>query len=234
MNKTLICFCSLLLVILLTACESNVQNQSSLPPSENIREMLENQSNFEITAVPSEEPANGTELPTVENSPTPIQESSEPILTSSQNSISNEKAQSTSTIEITNIPVAEQDTKTEDDTLIDLIIHIGDKRFAAKLFDSTTTQAWIAQMPITLDMSEMNGNEKYYYLSSNLPTASERVGSIHTGDLMLYGSDCLVLFYENFQTSYSYTKLGYIVDDSGLVDALGSNGIDVTFSIVGT
>ena len=49
---------------------------------------------------------------------------------------------------------------------------------------------------------------------------------------MLYGSDCLVLFYENFSTSYNYTKLGYIENSEDLKEALGNRDINVIFSIV--
>lgn len=42
------------------------------------------------------------------------------------------------------------------------------------------------------------------------------MGSIHAGDIMLYGASCLVLFYEDFNTSYRYTPLGYIEDPDGL------------------
>lgn len=71
-------------------------------------------------------------------------------------------------------------------------------------------------------MSELHGNEKYYYFNKSLPTNSERVGRIENGDLMLYGSDCLVLFYESFSSGYSYTKLGKVDNPSELEDAVGS------------
>lgn len=108
-------------------------------------------------------------------------------------------------------------------------IHVNEAVFSAKLYDTPTTRALLALMPLTLDMRELNGNEKYFYLSMNLPVEPERVGEIRTGDLMLYGTNCLVLFYENFPTSYSYTRLGYIEDASGLAAALGGGGIRVSF-----
>ena len=38
---------------------------------------------------------------------------------------------------------------------------------------------------------------------------------------MVYGSDCLVLFYSNIQTSYSYTPLGFVINFNELADVLG-------------
>lgn len=51
---------------------------------------------------------------------------------------------------------------------------------------------------------------------------------------MLWGSNGLVLFYETFNTSYSYSKIGYMENASGLKDALGSNNPTVTFEVLGT
>ena len=82
--------------------------------------------------------------------------------------------------------------------------------------------------------NELNGNEKYHYLSSSLPTAAYQPGTIHAGDLMLYGNNCVVLFYETFNTSYSYTRIGAIDNPSGLASALGSGNISVRFEKAGT
>jgi hypothetical protein len=102
---------------------------------------------------------------------------------------------------------------------------------AATLYDNPTATAFKTLLPLTIDMSELNGNEKYYYFSSNLPTNATPHSSIQAGDLMLYGSNCLVLFYKSINTSYSYTKLGRIGNTSGLVSELGSGSVTVKFEL---
>ena len=106
-----------------------------------------------------------------------------------------------------------------------------DATFSATLLDTPATEALLDLLPLTLDMQELNGNEKYATLPQALPTDAERPGQIHTGDLMLYGSDCLVLFYEDFPTSYSYTPLGKIDDPQGLAQALGAGNVEVHLEI---
>lgn len=119
----------------------------------------------------------------------------------------------------------------EEDKMLDIQISVNNQTFYAKLYDNETTQALIEQMPMTLDMNELNGNEKYYYFEDSLPTNSQKQSKITTGDLMLYGSDCLVLFYDSLSNSYSYTPLGYIEDTSSLAKALGKGNIEITFNI---
>ena len=108
-------------------------------------------------------------------------------------------------------------------------ITVGDTTFPATLLDVPAARELLNLMPLTIDMRELNGNEKYHYFDDNFTTQSERVGSIESGDLMLYGSDCLVLFYESFSTPYSYTRLGAVDDPAGLAEALGSGDVTVTF-----
>ncbi|MBR1626926.1 MAG: hypothetical protein IJ681_07265 [Bacteroidales bacterium] len=106
-------------------------------------------------------------------------------------------------------------------------IIIGDKKFVAELQDNETAKEFIKLLPMTVNMQELNGNEKYVYLDKNLPTAFYNPCTINSGDIMLYGNNCLVIFYKTFSSSYSYTKIGHIKEVGPLEDALGKENVIV-------
>ena len=122
-------------------------------------------------------------------------------------------------------------THEEDTAMPQVKMEVGGQTFTVMLLDNPTTRALLERLPMTIRMRELNGNEKYDYLPESLPTNSQRPGNIHAGDLMLYGSDCLVLFYESFSSGYSYTRLGSVDDPSGLAAALGHGNVEVSFQI---
>lgn len=110
-----------------------------------------------------------------------------------------------------------------------ILVTVGAAVFPATLEDNPTAREFAARLPLTLRMDEMNGNEKYAYLDSDLPSAASRPGTIHAGDLMLYGTNCVVLFYTSFASSYSYIRIGRVNDPSELPDALGAGDVTVVF-----
>jgi hypothetical protein len=110
-------------------------------------------------------------------------------------------------------------------------LKIGNSTFTATLFNNATVTALKSRLPMTVNMIELNGNEKYFDLPQSLPTNASNPGTVQNGDLMLYGANTLVLFYKTFSTSYSYTRLGRIDDVTGLVAALGSGNVSVTFEL---
>jgi hypothetical protein len=107
---------------------------------------------------------------------------------------------------------------------------VGERRFAITLTDDAAARAFVAQLPLTLDMSELNGNEKHVDLPEALPANASRPGTIRNGDLMLYGRNTLVVFYATFDSPYSYTRLGRVDDPADLPQALGGRGVRVVFS----
>lgn len=125
----------------------------------------------------------------------------------------------------------EPDEPGENNSSMKLKIAIGSATFTATLQNNEAAKAFKAMLPMTVNMSEMNGNEKYYNLPRSLPTAASNPGIIQNGDLMLWGSSTLVVFYKTFSTSYSYTRIGRIYNPSGLQSALGSGNVTVTFEL---
>lgn len=107
---------------------------------------------------------------------------------------------------------------------------VGERRFAITLADNAAARAFAALLPLTLDMADLNGNEKHVSLPKALPANASRPGTIRNGDLMLYGTDTLVVFYLTFDSSYSYTRLGRVDDPAGLAQALGRRSVRVVFS----
>ena len=134
-----------------------------------------------------------------------------------------ESAENFSVAEDKKIPAVEEEVGMK------IKILIGDKIFDATLEDNETTREFVKNLPLEVTMTELNGNEKYYRFGKNFPSADKKIGEIHSGDLMLYSSSYVVLFYKNFSTSYSYTRLGKIENPAELEKIVGSGNISVRF-----
>ena len=109
-------------------------------------------------------------------------------------------------------------------------VKVGSKTFPCVFYNNATAKALLKSMPVKYKMSELNGNEKYKYLSRDLPMNEKKVKKIKAGDVMLYGSDCLVVFYKSFTTSYEYTPIGHITKTKGLQKAAGKGSVTIRFS----
>ena len=119
----------------------------------------------------------------------------------------------------------EEMEQTSDDFTYNIKVIINNKTYQAELYENETSEILMDLLPKTFHMSELNGNEKYVYLDNRLPVNSEVPEYITRGDIMLYGNNCLVIFYQSFVSSYSYTKIGHIEN----LDDLGPTEIDVHF-----
>lgn len=119
-------------------------------------------------------------------------------------------------------------TQKEDNLMEQRTLKINNQSFSIDLEDNETVQKFIELLPLTMDMQELNGNEKYYYMETSLPTNSENVVYIEAGDIMLFGDNCLVLFYKSFSTPYSYTRIGRMENVENLETYVGQQNITVT------
>jgi hypothetical protein len=113
-----------------------------------------------------------------------------------------------------------------------LAIRVGSKRLTATLFENKSSEVLKTLLPLSIQMKDLNGNEKFFDLTQSLPTNPFNPKEIKAGDLMLYGSNTLVLFYKSFSTSYSYTKLGHIDEPSALQSLLGKDEVSVVLELL--
>ena len=90
----------------------------------------------------------------------------------------------------------------------------------------------LREQPMSLDMEELNGNEKYCYLETDFPVSGHRPGTIYAGNISQYQDNCLVIFYADHANTgaYRYTQIGRIDDTSGLAEALGDGTAAVTLA----
>ena len=248
MNKILAVLCTLTVLLSLTACGNNaetVQNESNANRYTQNEQITKSETNITSNTVSETAESN---IPTADSTtPDKSVESAAPTETPQQNtpdlteqaSATDSPATSETKPQTEAKPATQTETKPETQTeppvaeeepnMLKVEIIASSKTFFATLYDNEAAKTLTDMLPLTLDMSELNGNEKYYYLDTGLPTNASRPSGIKAGDIMLYGNSCLVLFYESFSTSYSYTPIGYIDDPSGLAAAFGSGNVQVTF-----
>lgn len=110
-------------------------------------------------------------------------------------------------------------------------VQVGDTVFAAELEDNEAAEKFAELMkksPVVISMSDYAGFEKSGDLGMNLPTSNSQT-TANPGDIVLYNGNKIVIFYGS--NSWSYTRIGKIINLDGWVKALGSGDVTVTFSI---
>ena len=91
----------------------------------------------------------------------------------------------------------ERNDKMENVTNINVIIN--NKKYNAQLEANKTVNEFLNLLPQEFNMQELNGNEKYVYMNYELSSNSSHIKTIKAGDIMLYGNNCLVIFYKTFE-----------------------------------
>ena len=109
---------------------------------------------------------------------------------------------------------------------------INNHSFTADLTDTVAAQELCRLLPLTLIMQDHLGNEKHALLPQRLTTADQRPHRIEAGDVMLWQGQTIVVFYESFDSSYHYTRLGKIRETENLKSAVGQGAVQVHFTAV--
>ena len=143
--------------------------------------------------------------------------------------------QSEMSTENTEITVNDTKTKTEVAKMktedMKMNIQIGDASFTATLEDNAAVRELVEMMqnePITIEMDDYSGFEKVGALTRSLTTDNHQT-TTSVGDIVLYNSNQIVMFYGS--NSWSYTRIGRVENLSGWEEALGSGSITAIFSL---
>lgn len=153
------------------------------------------------------------------------------LLVSASLTVAMAKSNTNKTSNVTTTSKKTKNSNSKTQNISDIQIIVGSKTFNATFYNNDTSKALIKQMPFTITMNELNGNEKYYDLKEKLPFKSTvKPTTIQNGEIMLWSSKTLVLFYDTFSNQYGgYVKLGYIENPQNLANALGDGNVSVTF-----
>ena len=118
------------------------------------------------------------------------------------------------------------DNEEKENEMAKIYVKINDEKLEMNLEENSTTSALAKLLPLDITMNDLNKNEKYAYLDDSLPTNTYSPKRIEAGDVMLFGDNCLVVFYKSFDTNYDYTKIGHINN----LPELGDGSISIYFS----
>ena len=107
-------------------------------------------------------------------------------------------------------------------------LEVNGHTFTATIKDTHTGRAFMDKLPLTVQMNELNGNEKCYN-GLHLPTDDVHWATTYPGDIMLFWGSYLVLFY-GMGGGWDYTPIGKIDDTVGLREAVGNGNVNVTWT----
>ena len=123
-------------------------------------------------------------------------------------------------------------TTTEDDTMNKtLTLKIENTEVDVFWLDNDSVKALkqLAKNGLSIDLEMYGDMEQFGSLGSTVPSSDTNL-TANAGDIMLYQSNKIVLFYGS--NTYSYTKLGHInLSKSELTELLGEENVTITIGL---
>lgn len=119
------------------------------------------------------------------------------------------------------------------DGTMNITVTIGGTEYAAQLEDNAAARELFTLFPLSVEMKEWQPNKEYYAgLDKTINGKAPAAKAIAAGDIMLYSSRSLVIFYDSSANTAGYVKLGHIPDSKNLKAALDGAKGSVVFSAV--
>jgi len=99
---------------------------------------------------------------------------------------------------------------------------VGDKKVVARLYDNASSRDLVAQLPLTLKLSDYAGTEKVATLPKKLSTKGTPAGfDPSVGDVTYYAPwGNLAIFYKDFGYAKGLVSLGVIESGTGVLSDL--------------
>ncbi len=124
-----------------------------------------------------------------------------------------------------------QITKEDETANMKLTLKINDIEVDVIWNDNDSVRALknLAKEGLTINMSKYGGFEQVGSIGSALPSSDTRI-TTNPGDIVLYSSSQIVIFYDS--NTWSYTKLGHInLSKSELTDLLGDEDVVISLGL---
>ncbi len=162
------------------------------------------------------------------------------ILAGCSQSSSNSDSNSASMInEIPSLPSEESvDDSTNADSdrldekeLFNLYSIVNGQELKAILYNTETNRRLVSEIQrnpwLQLSCYDVDGTYKYYDLPRNYPTNTETIQSVKAGEILMDGSDRILLYYQDAELNGEYTKIGYFEDAARAAEAIGIEDIQL-------
>ena len=112
-----------------------------------------------------------------------------------------------------------------------LKISVGDQELLATFADNSSAEEFrdlLAQGPVTISMDDYGGFEKVGSLGTTLTRNDTRI-TTQPGDVILYQGNQITIYYGT--NTWNFTRLAKINDSTDLQAKLGTETVQVTFSL---
>ena len=103
----------------------------------------------------------------------------------------------------------EQEVK-EVGKLADILVNIEGTTYRAVSESNKAAESFLNNLPLEVEMTDLNENEKRGYTYFKMTTESKKLGKVEIGDLLLSGDSYIVIATKTFKTKDRYTKIGHI------------------------